>query len=641
MQPTRGTAAWQQLEGSLVWSIVANIGSGNPFSTPDTTPMWLFVLGLLSIGALVAFFGLVYRTFVLSKALHRGRRQGYPLQVLMAVAADDHGETADLLNRSGRFAMLTVDQQRTLVHGRRARTLVLPATLSITLLLTVVWLLGPTRTTYSVELLPTGYAVLLVLPAVLGVITFSYLMALELRLRGQLPWEASSAFAARAEFVRDWLARASSGFHVRVTPAALALPVLVIALGLATIVGMLMVSGSIMISSRLVRSDEGGRGSAGVTNRYVREEHNLDAAISALAPAVPVVHRDSGAVRLLAIAAFSAAIRGYPTDLQDTAEFLSMRTPHKRALALLNVDTSRIPEVRMEDFGGQLPAHVPIARLAAISRSVWLDAMLRFARSDSGAPPFMYPTPELLRTSEDIFGGAVLWPFANPARARFQLYVRAGQLREARAIAEALARAATRYFGSPLQEEYHLGLGLAQLAVELFRELLHASNDVALAAKVAGAEDILQTMDRRRWAFQDRRNHAGELWATAGNLGENSEVLAAIADRNLRPHERWYLMSSLVSAYCTNAREILFGVSTRRRVFLDSAARLAADISRTPEWHDWLGMRLDGWIGDPVVAGRRLDGSRDPNTLPSIAGFLRLGGLQARMSYCTRMQYRF
>ena len=652
-QPTRGTPAWPAFESSILWSTIANIDGGNRqlFNTPDATPMWLLVLGAALFAGAIVFVVFAARTARLFSAMRRGRAQGYPLPVLLAVAADDADDTALLLNRTGHFAMLKPEQQRALVRARRNRVAALPLGFAITMLFAIAWSLGPLPRAYSVELLSPMRAVILLLPTVAGIVSALYFVVLELRLRGGPLWRRSSQGGAQArrEFSRDWLMRATGAARVpvRMSPAAFAAPIVGLMLGLAALFAMYALAATLEQSSHVVTETRGAAGDQFVDFNWTVNRRKLDTALAALTRDFKATHSDSGAARLIAAGLLTSQLHYATSDssFPDTTPFGALA---RQALAQLAPDVQRKPPLWREAYkmslyriaSGILPNDIPPAELANTAASGWGAIWRRFARSSAETPPFFYATPELLmERAQGLYIGSWQMPGEAAVVAQFMVFASTGRWREARAIGEEFAHAATKVLASPMIEEAGDGLQLADVSMTLLNEVARATNDASLARAVASARGASALLHRVQYV--DVGRHWLKLWAFAGDVSDASQAPRLVGDARLRPSERWFGVAAIVTAYCMNAREILFGVSPARRSMLDSAARLAADIPRTKEWVDAQRQQLERWIESPREAlALSVDVDRK-GTRSNLVAWLGFGDLNARMSYCARRQYRY
>ena len=127
------------------------------------------------------------------------------------------------------------------------------------------------------------------------------------------------------------------------------------------------------------------------------------------------------------------------------------------------------------------------------------------------------------------------------------------------------------------------------------------------------------------------RQPPAALFADASSIGD----LEVIADTSWPPIVRWDRVTNVVTGFCLNSREILFGVDPRRLELLSAAAARTTDIPRSAEWAALNRRWLQQWIGTPSAAlaatGVCVEG------LMSALGWFRLGGLRDRLTACLRL----
>jgi hypothetical protein len=103
-----------------------------------------------------------------------------------------------------------------------------------------------------------------------------------------------------------------------------------------------------------------------------------------------------------------------------------------------------------------------------------------------------------------------------------------------------------------------------------------------------------------------------------------------IGDRDRPPYVRWWTIAGIVSGFCGNAREILFGIDPRRRQTLERARELAADLPRVDEWIALNERWIDAWEAGNVTWAA---GTAAPGPLSWIG----LRGIAARLEFCRGM----
>jgi serine/threonine protein kinase len=629
-QPSRSTSAWENFEQSLAWSFLANIGGGTVIeTTPDTTMAWVFLMLIVYFGAGVAFVVLIRQAVELSQSLRHGRRQGYPLDVLGSVAFDDADDTAALLHRSGSFAMLSPDSQRQLLRARRIAVLALPVGVIATATFVIVWLFASDASNPSPRLLSATTAAALLGPMIVGALVWLKARLDEARLLGRPLLSSPARVASRKEFIRDWLDRVKDRPQVRTSPLPFAIGAAGIALGVALLIAIFVVSSASMVASRAVRNTRGaGRGIGGSTigdgwyNHGRHLEETLDSLMARSAPFTATsAAQDSAAVRMLVAGTYRRI---------GLAQFVASDTA-----GLPASDGSQ--EFAMLLFMGKWPQGRP-PNMVSLAASPWVDNLSRLGRGSAVAPPFLYPHDSLLwrRATRDFKISSATTPGLNASVARYMLLIDGGRMPEARVLAEDLVRAGRRLMRSPAWEEYDRGVSLAMLGARLLLDYAKRARDVQLTEAAAVA--LTQGVEERqaRW---DRRDHFAFLWASTGNLSDPEEVIGMMRDSRYHRYERWVAVEAMATSYCLNAREILFGINPVRHAYLDSIAQRA-----TPESRRWIAMqqrRLNGWMTDPraqlgiEVFERRLR----PSVSDDVMGWLGFADLRARLQHCRSEPY--
>ena len=112
---------------------------------------------------------------------------------------------------------------------------------------------------------------------------------------------------------------------------------------------------------------------------------------------------------------------------------------------------------------------------------------------------------------------------------------------------------------------------------------------------------------------------------------------ALVGDRSLPPGQRVVAASGVVTGYCMRARELLFGVSPRRRETLRAAAQQLADVEGADAMIALYGRWLDDLIERPRETLRTMGRQRDERGLARSASRPVVGGVSARLYACMRM----
>jgi hypothetical protein len=216
LQPTQTMACcWPELEKPGVWdATVRLVGAALPIrlEATDILPLWIFVLAGIVFACPVLIAFVCRRAWSLADQLRWARRSGYPWPVLLAVAWDRRVDTGALWNGMGPYAMLPEAQRRRLLWLRRWEAALIGAAIVLAALMPALWLAGVTPAAPSARAtLPSGEAVLLLLPALAALIASAACARPEARFRrrtragGRRPG-AEVAAPVRPELVSAWLA---------------------------------------------------------------------------------------------------------------------------------------------------------------------------------------------------------------------------------------------------------------------------------------------------------------------------------------------------------------------------------------------------------------------------------------------------
>lgn len=626
VQPSRGTALALQLERSTLWSTIANVipGSLTGPGAQDATPMWLLLIGLAFAGAGVTTIVFTARATRLLGALKRGRSIGYPSLVLFDAAMDDDPDTAELRNGSGRFAMLSRQTQNAIARSRRIRDISLPAGFAFTIVLTFLWAMG---------LLPIGgdsamtmtalEATALALPALSGIGVASFQLLTELKLRGRMRGSSSKSVGVRPEFVTDWLERSKAPQSTTRSWTHILLPGLAMLGGAVAVVTMYVLVIAAVIATGNVTSRRVASMGSEAALRMTSAGRRLDRSLSELLRRGPPASVDPAASVAIAVGYHLAGADSLESPALGERDREQLHL-HVLVLGTLRADTFRLGQLRRRP----IPGEAPVPRVGADTVTPWLGIWRRFGRTTAGIPPFAYPGSEQLALHAESEGGSGRGLFYPRIMGRsfqeFSKLMRLGRVDEARPIAFEHVRVATRFLESPFAYEYSKGVEAAVLAVRMLTDVAAATRDTALRSAA-----------QRFTSMGAGQRPLGDLWVAAGNVGEESIILEVVGNRGLRPYQRWNAIGYIVDSFCASTREILTGVSPTRLVFLDSAARRAADIPRTDQWVAVHKARLERLIAAP--AGQAASGAEEMRfarfALRPVS-WMGLRGMHARMSYC-------
>ena len=549
VQPVIATGAWTRGETSWFWRtlwapqrwvdgvfvrpVLCSVwnASGNPCPPPtvDALALWIFgvtaFVTLAGIGAAAVLLG----ASRLEQVLRSGRRAGYPWPVLLSVAWDAGPDTVDLLNAQGPYVLVGDAKQRELLRRRRSAQGWVVGGAALTALMPLLWWLGALVVGDAGARWLTGGELLLVAaPLAVGLAWRAVLLTPERRLlrpaRRSARRGAARVTVAPA-LVEGWLQACVEAVPSRSRSgpvARLGFPILVVAVVLIGVVPVLL-----GVHGFATWYGPSMRGEADVWLRYQLDLgggdnwRELDRGLAGQLSRIPMARRDPGRVVLAAGAADSMRRRRV---VQEFEEFLG---PYF------------IAELRRDTGWPWLPQwRSTVAAVAALE--------------DSGADRSLQA----------------------PGVSRFRALAAAGLAMEAGDVIAARERVrealvVCRYLLRTRSLSTNLGLGEALNAYRLVSQSLGDS----LATKAA--RDLLGRY--RRWAYA----HLAFYPLTPYTLMSDPDAPPGerfVSSPKESPGIRRWLALGAVGGLCLNGREMLFGISSRRRALIDRVAAAAPDV---------------------------------------------------------------
>jgi hypothetical protein len=208
VHPTAGRPCCAgQPDHSWGWLVLKQLSRLTPvhFDDPDALSIWYFLLdaAFLVVLATLAIAG--WRTAGVSRAIFAGRSAGYPWPVLGRVGWDRHNDTAQLINGTGRFALVPEQRRALLLRARSTANWVL--VLSVVLLGggAAAWLAGLLATDAPLAgLLSPGELARVTVPPALGLIGFALLEGLDARHRRAGIQSPRRGTSFRADVLHQW-----------------------------------------------------------------------------------------------------------------------------------------------------------------------------------------------------------------------------------------------------------------------------------------------------------------------------------------------------------------------------------------------------------------------------------------------------
>lgn len=639
LQPRLGSPLWHEGERSTLWGAVGDPGAAleraaggveREFTEQvDATPIWTFVLGFafVTLGALVPVVAVL--GWRLGSWIRAGRKAGYSWRVLLDVAWDHWRDTPELRNGMGMFALAHESERERVLSARRRQGALAEACIVLTLFAPVFWLLGVTGGwgETSASVLPAGELALLYMPPLVALVGMLLgrlpYVRLARRLGIRRSWRHRFAPpAVRSELVSAWIenfgerpavaSRPPPRFALAVLPALAA----IFALGAAAVVIVV----TLVVESRLLPArEQAATWLASFENdslRPIRRERVAQVIGDAARVRATNTAPDEEGARLLMR---RAALTGTNDSLWDVGATTAAPWPADTTI----VDNEQILAI-LARLPGSLGAEERGALRAAAS-SPWLEPWRRVARST--------PLPPFWGYRRDFPG--VASPLALPHRASLGfreladrntaaavLAIAEGDVAHALERARENASAGGQLMRSPSLLDLAIGVTIVSSAAHLLAEIARVSGDHNLADETAQLRDVL-----RRVRSEAYLGWSGVLPLTADPASPIG--LRFLGDRSLLIAQRADMSIALVTGYCLNAREILFGLDPRRRQALDSAATLMSDLPRADELLRLNRRWLDRLISDPAAAL-----SADAPGGLRFLGWMGLGGLRARLAFC-------
>ena len=289
---------------------------------------------------------------------------------------------------------------------------------------------------------------------------------------------------------------------------------------------------------------------------------------------------------------------------------------------------------RMTSFQS-LPARPSTARLDSLAGDTLDERLAAWRALARSAPlPVLWPYSERLGELRDPYVVPPL-PFGaskelagRNASAAIVAYA-SGDARSAATRLRENVAAAGQLMRVPMLLNQLVGRSIVAEAAVQMGHLAQATGDSALAREAA----VLSVAnDRRAGSFR----FVQALPAYFADP-DDPRGLALVGDRSLSPGQRVVALGGIAAGYCMRSREMLFGVSARRRSTLEAAARHLADVEGAEAMVAVNARWLDDLIERPVETFRTMGRLRGTNRMPRSAGMPLIGGVSARFLTCMRM----
>jgi hypothetical protein len=592
---------YETLAGSEAGALLGLPDEGT--SGGSSITLWLFALAAIVLAAALSTLVGLVRGWRVALIVRWGRGLGYPWSVLQDVALAGT-DTDALVNGYGNFALTPESTRLRLIRLRRVAAGVLFIAVLLAMAGPMSWVLGfGTSGSASADaLLSRTDFLLFFVPALGAGIAAALALVPEAvvrsRTQGWRPFAWWSLPAVGPDLVSGWLAsadrpapgqtRAETSWLPATIPAALG-TVLSIAL-----LGVVALTLTVAVTS----------------SRWVTTNTPVARALFT-GTDIPWSRLEEAALR----AGRGTATGGTVPDV--TASFVPLSDavrPSDRSEDLLAAAWRDVPDLLTTAMRQQLIADTSFAE-----RDEWRA----LAATRERFPFLAYP---------DSFAGT------PPPNGRFPVYATDRVIRLSRAHEAAAVLAAA---GSNPTLVQRLARENLAVGAKLLRDPVHGwqADEVIDRGRRMLAEAGLLTGNRDLWL------EAEELGRLAANAIPPVAVLRTgatmtdpstppgmdlIGDRDRPPYVRWWTIAGIVSGFCGNAREILFGIDPRRRQTLERARELAADLPRVEEWIALNERWIDAWEAGNVTWAA---GTAAPGPLSWIG----LRGIAARLEFCRGM----
>ncbi|MGI9077410.1 MAG: serine/threonine-protein kinase [Gemmatimonadaceae bacterium] len=647
LQPTFSSPRWHEGEQSEFWAALSSPGrvleeassrglEDRSTQAVDASPIWFFLLGLSLVAIVTALPVVARRSWTLADRMLWGRKSGYPWSVLVDVAWDHDPDMPQLLNRTGSYALLPASDRARLLKLRRIEEILVTGTHLLAVLGPVMWLAGLTggwsRSTTSV--VPLSEAMLVIAPAVIGMMAVFWSRQLQSKILGQIRprrrfWRIWDKPLIRPELVAAWLGSVGRNRpkRPRFVPAA-GLSILATMFA-AAILGCAAVAMLVTFVVRGRLAPTRARAVAWLQSvesdtlrplRWQRVDSIL--AYSARATNIRSQPDTLNASRLLLRARFSGSI----DSVWDAGPpRMGEQWPEDTTI----VDVDHITQV-FEQLPGRLkPEDMDELRRDTLSH--WLGVWRAIASSA--------PLPPLWGYRKDFPG--VTSPLEIPSRA---LAIGAQELASRNRAAAALAQALGDKERALARARENIAVARqlmrSPVLIDLVTGTLIAMRGASMLGEIGRITDDRELKDEAQLLNETLRRFRSESYLSLSSflalMADPEEPIGIrhLADTSLPTPVRSGLVTAIVTGYCVNAREVLFGIDPRRRAALERAGEVMRDIPRAGEIIQLHRRWLEQLIEDPSDALASYDATTPGGLKPF--GWIGLDDLKARLGFCSQ-----
>ena len=639
LRPALASPEWAEGEQSGLWGGlvmptdvrpsdgVRGAGTGGTLGA-DATAVWMFLvsasMAMLGLAVLLALWysaQCAYDTF-------RAARDGYPWSVLFDVAWDRHDDTAMLLNGSGVYALSSPSQRAGILRARRISAIAGIVMVVLGVVAPLLWIAGalPAHDS-SAEIVTQAELLLLALPLGVGLGATVMLEGQTRLATGRRRRWSGVGTALQADLVTAWLAVAGRGERARAHAGRWTLAVLGSVLTAGALFALLYVTVVVFVvtlvsTTRLAAARtkaEAWKSSFRVDSTRPMRLSELD--LLARRSGIPPVGTapDMGAARL--VIAFTDSLKHSPAFAMDLTG--------ARELVQGSLLQKQVPQTLLRALAdSELPAAAVLAEMEPFAQSPGLGPWRRFAASPDYPPLWPY--------RRGFPGVRYLWniPIMGFGEVKGLAYRNsfAGLIALSRGdVATATRRgreniAAGRHF---LNSTTLIDNFIGQLVLGIGRgELLTVARTTGDAAL---RDEILRLRSAGlRW----RSQNMSSMGMTAMVADPNSREAIRYVAQLESPAHFGELIFAASAAFCSNARELLFGIDSERyRLLHDIGA--ASGNPRATELETlgtrWLTDLRNGTVDHSLGWQNGVD---RPMPLLAPLGWLGMSGLEGRARVC-------
>ncbi|MDQ2666345.1 MAG: serine/threonine protein kinase [Gemmatimonadota bacterium] len=632
MRPTLGSPQWVQGEQS-VWSAVftppdpmVDARSDRRFAgaesvTSDATPVWMFLVSA-SVALLFGFaIFVIWQTVRFAREVRHAALGRYPWSVVFDTAWDRSRDTSSLLNGSGVYALYSPEGRERLLRNRRVFAIASLVIAALALLVPLLWLAGALGSRHSAVALVTDTELAIIsLPLLLGAIVLTFL---DRSSRMPSHRHASTSRAPfQAELVAAWLKESGRGVPVhapRTRGLLAALAPAVTAVVLLTVLYVVQVVFFVVLVTTQRLST--GRATAEQLRTAMRADSTRPMPFSELdsiarrsgSQAVGSAPDTAAAYALLA-QSFLRVRDSVPTAMAGDTAAAAALNRSSPLVSLPRADSTALADT-------VLPPLATLEPLARVAQTPWLDIWQRFAASPdyplmwqyrTGMPGVKYPwTVPVMRPGSNL-------DFARRNAIMGEFELARGDVVGATRRARANIAAGRHLMHSTNPSDDSRGLAIMGVGEALLGVIARTTHDATLHEEVTRIHAA-----RTRWRTSP--GMPAGLFAMVADP-ESREAITYLKQLESPTHMAG-LFQLAMGGFCSNSREIFFGISPERAELVHAVAVASGD----PRASELEALALRGMTD--INAGTADMGAPSPAALAPLR-WLGMRGVSERMGIC-------